>query len=61
MHYVCIGECGGVSEIFGVCGAADCSKHRESLQPYDCRDGRHKDRKINDKKRENDQEDLKKK
>tara|TARA_Y100000310_G_C20663899_1_gene806371 strand:- start:1774 stop:1911 length:138 start_codon:yes stop_codon:yes gene_type:complete len=41
MHYICNGECGGVSETPGVCQAEKCSKHNHPLKECECTDGKH--------------------
>lgn len=41
-HYICTGECGGVSDNPGTCQAEDCSKHGEPLVACNCNDGEHK-------------------
>lgn len=40
-HYVCLGECGGVSENPGVCQSTHCSKHDHELVGCTCHDGLH--------------------
>lgn len=40
-HFVCTGECGGVSDKPGTCQAKDCSKHNMLLEKCDCADGTH--------------------
>lgn len=40
-HFVCTGECGGVSDKPKVCDDPNCSMHGQSLQPCDCADGKH--------------------
>jgi len=40
-HYICTGECKGVSDTAKNCGDPACSKHNQPLQPCDCKDGRH--------------------
>lgn len=40
-HYICTGDCEGVSDKPGVCQAADCIKHGESLMECHCEDGKH--------------------
>lgn len=42
-HYVCIGECEGMSEKPAVCHAEDCSKQNEPFAECDCSDGRHEE------------------
>ena len=40
-HYVCTGECNGVSEIPLSCQLSSCSEHNHSLVFCDCTDGKH--------------------
>ena len=40
-HYVCTGECGGVSDIPGVCGITTCSNFDHDLMECNCTDGKH--------------------
>lgn len=40
-HYICKGECKGVSDKPGTCQAGDCSKHGQQLEACDCTDGQH--------------------
>lgn len=40
-HYVCSGDCRGVSEIPGVCQSADCLRHGQSLEECSCADSKH--------------------
>lgn len=40
-HYICTGECAGISEKPGVCQSQTCSKHGVPLMECDCRDGKH--------------------
>lgn len=40
-HYVCKGECGGVSETQGACGNETCSMHGEMMEACNCNDGQH--------------------
>jgi len=35
-HYICTGECGGISEKPGVCQAEICSKKGQPLTECDC-------------------------
>ena len=42
-HYVCRGECAGVSDAPGVCQAEDCARSKEALEACDCEDGSHGD------------------
>ncbi len=41
-HYVCTGECGGVSREPGTCQADTCSKHNQPLVQCDCNGEEHK-------------------
>lgn len=40
-HYICTGECAGVSEKPGVCQSQTCSKHGVPLSECECEDGKH--------------------
>ena len=40
-HYICTGECAGISEKAGVCQSPTCSKHGQPLSECDCSDGKH--------------------
>jgi len=40
-HYVCTGDCGGVSPEPGMCQAMECSQHGEPLVSCDCREDAH--------------------
>ncbi len=40
-HYVCKGECNGVSQTPGTCSADSCSEHNHDLQACDCTDSTH--------------------
>ena len=40
-HYVCTGECRGVSDTPKSCDAIGCHKHGEPLMECDCEDGKH--------------------
>jgi hypothetical protein len=40
-HYVCTGECHGVSDHPQNCQAEGCSMHDKPLVPCDCEDGKH--------------------
>ncbi len=42
-HYVCKGECKGVSEAPVSCGAESCSLHNHPLVECNCEDGSHKE------------------
>ncbi len=41
-HYICLGECEGVSNNPGVCQASDCNRYNEKLVPCHCADGDHR-------------------
>ncbi|MFA6427882.1 MAG: hypothetical protein WCW16_05620 [Candidatus Magasanikbacteria bacterium] len=43
VHYVCTGECGGISDTPGTCQAESCSMHDEPLTACSCTDGEHKE------------------
>lgn len=40
-HYVCTGECGGVSEHLKNCESEACSMFNEPLVECNCEDGEH--------------------
>ena len=40
-HYVCTGECGGVSDTPKNCGDETCSMHGHPLVKCNCTDGQH--------------------
>lgn len=42
-HYVCTGECGGVSEVAKNCGTESCSRYEKPLVACDCTDGKHEE------------------
>ena len=42
VHFVCSGECSGVSETPMACGMKDCSKYNHPLIKCDCADNSHK-------------------
>lgn len=42
-HYVCIGECGGVSDKPGNCQAETCSLHNEPLVECHCENDMHEE------------------
>ena len=52
IHYICVGNCGGVAEKPGVCQAEDCPKHGEALEECECLDGQHDGRMEDDSKGE---------
>ena len=41
VHYICEGECKGVSDTPGTCQAQECSKHEEPLKECNCDDNQH--------------------
>lgn len=41
VHYVCAGECGGTSELPGLCRADACSLKGVQLTECSCDDGMH--------------------
>ena len=52
-HYICTGECAGISEQPGVCRSQTCSKRGQPLEECECRDGKHGGkRKETEKERE---------
>lgn len=40
-HYICKGECGGVSKDPGVCNARSCSLHQQVLEECNCDNPEH--------------------
>ena len=42
-HYICKGECEGVSEKPCNCGDKNCSLYKKPLVECDCEDGKHSD------------------
>lgn len=44
-HYVCKGECGGVSNDPKKCEDESCSMFEKDLEECNCTDGRHNDKK----------------
>lgn len=44
-HYVCKGDCGGVSDEKKKCSAEGCSLYGVELEECDCTDGNHHDKK----------------
>lgn len=40
-HFVCTGECGGVSDHAGVCQDPNCSKHGQPLIECNCETNEH--------------------
>ena len=43
VHYVCLGDCQGVSKYIGVCQTPDCMEYDHDFVQCDCKDGKHKD------------------
>lgn len=41
IHYICTGECKGVSEKPGMCKAPECTLFQEPLEPCDCTEEEH--------------------
>ena len=41
-HYICLGECEGISNTPGVCKATDCNRYNEKLVECNCADGDHR-------------------
>lgn len=52
-HYVCTGECGGVSEQPGTCQAESCSRYHQPLIECNCIDGQHEEVKKDKEKPSN--------
>ncbi len=46
-HFICVGECQGVSSHPGTCQAQECSLHNQPLIKCDCVDGKHQEVKAN--------------
>lgn len=42
-HYVCTGDCKGVSQTPGTCQMESCPKHTQPLTECNCADGQHLD------------------
>jgi hypothetical protein len=42
-HYVCTGECKGVSDKPGTCQDITCSKHEMPLTECNCTNGKHEE------------------
>lgn len=40
-HYVCDGNCGGVSDVPGVCQTPSCPRYDQPLRECECEDGKH--------------------
>jgi hypothetical protein len=49
-HFICTGECEGVSDQPGTCQSKECSLHNQPLVECKCTDGKHKEIKANHKK-----------
>lgn len=45
-HYVCTGDCGGMSGQPGVCQAETCAKKGQPLTPCTCENGAHAEAKA---------------
>ncbi len=43
VHYVCTGDCGGVSDQPGNCQAESCRMHNQPLVECNCTDGNHEE------------------
>ncbi len=41
MHFICSGECQGVSPVAKVCESENCSQQGEALVACDCLDNQH--------------------
>lgn len=41
LHYICTGDCGGVSEHPGNCQDKNCPKYGAPLEACQCEDGMH--------------------
>ena len=41
-HYICTGNCQGVSQVPGTCQTEDCDRYHEKLLECNCTDGKHK-------------------
>jgi len=48
-HYVCLGDCEGVSDKTGVCQAPSCITFGQPLSPCNCTDGKHSKMETNQK------------
>jgi len=44
-HYICKGECGGVSDEKKNCDSPSCSRFNKELIECSCTDGKHNDKK----------------
>ena len=51
-HFICTGECKGMSDHPGTCQDEACSKHDEALEHCECDDGKHNGRQDIDEKNE---------
>ncbi len=40
-HYICEGDCGGVSDTPKACGTQGCSMEGKDLKECECTDGKH--------------------
>lgn len=40
-HFVCTGDCGGISDKAGKCQADECEMHKQALVECNCKDGEH--------------------
>lgn len=40
-HFICTGDCNGVSETPGTCQAPDCQQYSQALAECHCEDGMH--------------------
>ncbi|MDP3941643.1 MAG: hypothetical protein Q8Q49_05035 [bacterium] len=49
-HYICTGECEGVSDKPGTCQAESCSKFHQPLIECNCTDGKHGAVKMHEEK-----------
>ena len=45
-HYICLGDCEGVSDKPGVCEAVQCENYQHPLVECDCTDGAHRHLKL---------------
>ena len=50
-HYICMGECKGVSKSPGNCAAKDGAKYGEPLKPCECEDMKHEGRQETSKEK----------
>lgn len=42
-HYVCTGDCKGVSNELGICETESCPRYHEPFVPCNCLDGTHEE------------------